>query len=214
MLQCRLPCWLTPSSLPDPDACPAQELYRFVSEHAHVARHSPGQLTVVLISGDEDFLEPVQVGDAHSGFFSRRCISGSPPNSHPHFPIVTPPSRDLNQRAPACFTLHVNIVSAATFSSAPSTTITIPAPTRVRVHCDCVSRFVFSQFIFLPRPRLQVALNSGFSVELMHHEQPSWALRSQQGYAREPLLWTDFLKQRSGASHVNLPYNKNQKKSK
>ncbi|GIL54405.1 hypothetical protein Vafri_9804 [Volvox africanus] len=82
-----------------------KELYRFVSEHAHIARHSPGQLTVVLLSGDEDFLEPVQV-----------------------------------------------------------------------------------------------ALNSGFAVELMHHEQPSWALLSQQGYARPPLLWADFLKERSGTT--------------
>ncbi|GIL54404.1 hypothetical protein Vafri_9804 [Volvox africanus] len=93
-----------------------KELYRFVSEHAHIARHSPGQLTVVLLSGDEDFLEPVQV-----------------------------------------------------------------------------------------------ALNSGFAVELMHHEQPSWALLSQQGYARPPLLWADFLKERSGTTQVNLPYQRRQK---
>ncbi|EFJ42542.1 hypothetical protein VOLCADRAFT_97315 [Volvox carteri f. nagariensis] len=89
-----------------------KELYRFVSEHAHIARLYPGQLTVVLLSGDEDFLEPVQV-----------------------------------------------------------------------------------------------ALNSGFAVELMHHDKPSWALRNQQGYARPPLLWADFLKERSGADVVNLPYN-------
>ncbi|GIL74154.1 hypothetical protein Vretimale_4816 [Volvox reticuliferus] len=93
-----------------------KELYRFISEHAHIARHSPGQLTVVLLSGDEDFLEPVQV-----------------------------------------------------------------------------------------------ALNSGFAVELMHHEHPSWTLRSQQGYARPPLLWADFLKECSGVTQVNLPYQRKQK---
>ncbi|PNH11776.1 hypothetical protein TSOC_001388 [Tetrabaena socialis] len=37
-----------------------KELHMFCMEHAHTARCNPGQLTIVLISGDEDFLEPVQ----------------------------------------------------------------------------------------------------------------------------------------------------------
>ncbi|KAG2486485.1 hypothetical protein HYH03_014789 [Edaphochlamys debaryana] len=44
-----------------------KELHQFVLEHAHTARACPGQLTIVLISGDEDFLEPVQ-GALQAGF--------------------------------------------------------------------------------------------------------------------------------------------------
>ncbi|GFR47955.1 hypothetical protein Agub_g9759 [Astrephomene gubernaculifera] len=44
-----------------------KELHHFTTEHAHLARAHPGQLTIVLISGDEDFLEPVQ-GALQAGF--------------------------------------------------------------------------------------------------------------------------------------------------
>lgn len=38
-----------------------------MTEHAHLARSCPGQLSIVLISGDEDFLEGVQ-GALAAGF--------------------------------------------------------------------------------------------------------------------------------------------------
>ncbi|KAG2446472.1 hypothetical protein HYH02_008463 [Chlamydomonas schloesseri] len=44
-----------------------KELHQFVTEHAHLARSCPGQLSIVLISGDEDFLEAVQ-GALAAGF--------------------------------------------------------------------------------------------------------------------------------------------------
>eukprot|EP00198_Chlamydomonas_reinhardtii_P004633 XP_001693969.1 predicted protein [Chlamydomonas reinhardtii] len=44
-----------------------KELHHFVTEHAHLARSCPGQLSIVLISGDEDFLEGVQ-GALAAGF--------------------------------------------------------------------------------------------------------------------------------------------------
>jgi hypothetical protein len=37
-----------------------KELHRFVSEFAAIARASPRRLTLVVLSGDEDFLESMQ----------------------------------------------------------------------------------------------------------------------------------------------------------
>ncbi len=57
-----------------------QELHQFTHEHAHTARCCPGQLAVVLLSGDEDFLEPLQaalqVAGVHVGFGSWECWGG------------------------------------------------------------------------------------------------------------------------------------------
>ncbi|KXZ53257.1 hypothetical protein GPECTOR_7g1151 [Gonium pectorale] len=49
------------------DVALKKELHHFTTELAHIARSCPGQLSIVLISGDEDFLEAVQ-GAMQAGF--------------------------------------------------------------------------------------------------------------------------------------------------